>query len=86
VSFCGSLLAAENNHNTHHNRFMALFSGITWVSQCQKKASSGLYGAREDNKKQTHRQSGLAPLHPDQSAGNKWNIPFTRRKLQLNSV
>jgi len=32
---------------------------------CQKKASSGLYGAREDNKRQTHRQSERAPLHPD---------------------
>jgi len=37
------------------------FSGTTWVSQCQKKASSGLYGARKDNKRQTHRQSGLVP-------------------------
>jgi len=35
------------------------FPGTTWVSRCQKKASSGLYGAREDNKGQTHRQSGL---------------------------
>jgi len=26
------------------------------VSQCQQKASSGLYRAREDNKWQTHRQ------------------------------
>jgi len=37
------------------------------VSQCQKK-TSGLYGARQGNKKQTHRQSKWAPLHPDQSA------------------
>ena len=43
-------------------------SGTTQVSRCQKKASSGLCGAREDNKRQTHRQSGWAPLHPDQSA------------------
>jgi len=35
------------------------------VSQCQEKASSGLYGAREDNNKQTHQQSRWAPLHPD---------------------
>jgi len=45
--------------------FYGPFSGITQVSQCQKKASSGLYGAREDNKRQTHQQSGWAPLHPD---------------------
>jgi len=42
-------------------------SGTTRVSRCHKKASSGLYGAREDNKRQTHRQSGWTPLHPDQS-------------------
>jgi len=48
--------------------FYGPFSGTTQVSRCQKKACSGLYGAREDNKWQTHRQSGLAPLHPDQSA------------------
>jgi len=43
-------------------------TGTTRVSRCQKKASSGLYGAGEDNKRQTHRQSGWTPLHPDQSA------------------
>jgi len=48
--------------------FYSHFSGTTRVSQCQKKASSGLYSAREDNKRQTHWQSGWAPLHPDQSA------------------
>jgi len=37
---------------THtHNHFMALFQ----VSRCQKKKSaSGLYGAREDNMRQTY--------------------------------
>jgi len=44
------------------------FSGTTRVSRCQKKASSGRYGARENNKRQTHQESGWAPLHPDQSA------------------
>jgi len=34
--------------------FYGLFSGMMRVSQCQKKASSGLYGAREDNKRLTH--------------------------------
>jgi len=48
--------------------FYGPFSGTTQVSQCQKKASSGLFGAREHNKRQTHRQSSWAPLHPDQSA------------------
>ena len=33
-------------------------SRTTQVSWCQKKASSGFYGARENNKRQTHRQSG----------------------------
>ena len=32
------------------NHFVALFSGTTWVSRCQKKASSGLYGSRGDIK------------------------------------
>ena len=60
----------------HHNRFMALFPGSPgWAGarrnlllDFQKKSSSGLHGAREDNKRQTHRQSGWVPLHPDQSA------------------
>jgi len=37
--------------------FYGPFSGTTRVSQCQKKASSGFYGAREDNKRQTHQVS-----------------------------
>jgi len=37
-------------------------------TQHKQKDSSGVYGATEDNKRQTHRQSGWAPLHPDQSA------------------
>ena len=48
--------------------FYGPFSGTTRVSQCQKKASSGFYGAREDNKRQTHWQSGWASLHLDYSA------------------
>jgi len=43
------------------------FSGTIQVRWCQKKAPSEFYGAREDNKRQTHRQSRWAPLHPDQS-------------------
>ena len=41
------------------------FSRTIRLSWCQKKASSGLYGAREDNKRQAHQQSMWAPLHPD---------------------
>ena len=45
-------------------------------------ASSGLYGAREDNKRQTHRQSGWAPLHLDQSAIHLYQSPtFTSDAL-----
>jgi len=29
------------------------------------ESSSGVYGARGDIKRQTHQQSGWAPLHPD---------------------
>jgi len=51
----------------HHppQLFYGLFSGTTQVSRCQKKASSGLYGAREDNKMQTYQQYWWAPLHSD---------------------
>jgi len=38
--------------------FYSPFSWASRVSRCQKKASSWLYGAREDNKRQTHWQSG----------------------------
>ena len=54
--------------NTTPQPFYGPFSGTTQVSQWQKIASSGLYSAREDNKRQTHWQSGWAPFHPDQSA------------------
>jgi len=39
------------------------FSRTTRVSRCQKR-TSGLYGARVDLQRQTHRPSGWAPLHP----------------------
>jgi len=44
--------------HTHTQPFYGPFSGTIWVSRCQKK-SSGLYGAREDNRGR-HRQSGCA--------------------------
>jgi len=44
--------------------FYGPFSGTTQVSQYQKR-TSGLYGAREDQQRQTHRPSGWVPLHPD---------------------
>ena len=36
--------------HTHAQPFYGLFSRITRVSRCQKKSSSQLYGAREDNR------------------------------------
>jgi len=36
--------------HTHTHPFYGDFSGTTQLSRCQKKASSGLYGAREDNR------------------------------------
>jgi len=36
-----------NLPRNHHNRFTALFSGMTRVIRCQKR-TSGLYGARGD--------------------------------------
>ena len=48
---------------THHrNRFMALFRDHPG-DPCQKR-TSGPCGARKEQR-QTHRQSGWAPLHPD---------------------
>jgi len=44
--------------------FYGPFSWTTRASQCQKR-SSGLYGAREDQQRQTHRPSDWAPLRPD---------------------
>jgi len=48
-----------------------------------EKASSGLYGAREDNKRQRHRQSGWVSLHPDQSEFTSINPLFVREMLFL---
>ena len=42
--------------------FYSPFSGTTRVSRCQKR-TSGLYGARGDLQRQTHRPSGWAPLN-----------------------
>jgi len=41
--------------------FYGPFSGTT---RCQKR-TSGLYGVREGQQRQTHQPSGWAPLHPD---------------------
>jgi len=64
-------LCNTNTHthaHTHTHQFYDPFSSTIQVSQCQKKSSSGFYGAREDKQRQTHRPSSWAPLHPDQSA------------------
>ena len=46
---------------------------------------SGLYGVREDNKRQKRRQSGWVPLHLDQSAIHLHHSPvfFLRQMLFL---
>ena len=56
--------ALSYNHHHTPQPFYGPFSGTTWVSQCQKR-TSGLYGAREDWQRQTHRPSSWAPLHTD---------------------
>ena len=48
-------------HHTHTQPFYGPFSGTTWVSRCQKKLSSGLHSAREDNRgRHTNNPSMLA--------------------------
>jgi len=44
--------------------FYGPFSGTTRLSRCQRR-TSGLYGTREDQQRQTHWPSGWVPLHPD---------------------
>ena len=44
-----SSISGENTHTT----VLQPFSGTMQVSRCQKKKSSGLYGAREDNRADT---------------------------------
>ena len=47
----GLTVTHTHTHTHTHNRFMAFFQ----VSRCQKtKTVSGLYGAREDNMRQTY--------------------------------
>jgi len=47
VSLC--TMSYTTQHRTH-TTVSRSFSGSTRVSQCQKEASSGLYGSREDNR------------------------------------
>ena len=61
-SFFSTRLAGKTTTAT---TILRPFSGTTRVSRCQEK-TSGLYGAREDWQRQTHRPSGWEPLHPDQ--------------------
>jgi len=56
-------LCLSAHTHTHTQPFYGPFSGTARVNRCQKR-TSGLYGAREDSRRQTHRQSGWAPLHP----------------------
>ena len=64
--YTGQPVFAGTPSHTHTQPFYGPFSATTRVSWCQKKCSSGLYGARGDNR-QTRRQSGWVPLHPDSS-------------------
>jgi len=49
-------MTTGNMHRNHTTTTTVLwpFFGTNKVSRCQKKASSGLYGATEDNMSQTH--------------------------------
>jgi len=52
------VLQDKNYYYYYYNRFTALFPGpCTRVSWCQKR-TAGLYGAREDQQRQTYRPSG----------------------------
>ena len=62
VTFCFSLTLVSTfvvnkhiyiyifTHNHAHTTILRPLSGTTQVSQCQKKSSCGLYGAREDDR------------------------------------
>ena len=52
------------NHSTPPQPFYGPFSRTTQVSRCQK-TTSGVYGAREDQQRTTHRPSSWATLHQD---------------------
>jgi len=65
---CGNVWrrTADGAEPGTHTIVLRPFSGTTRVSWCQKKSSFGFYGARGDRyQRQTNRQSGSAPLHPD---------------------
>ena len=50
------------NVTSHTQPFYGPFSGSTWVSRCQKKSSSGLYGARGDIRgRHTDNLAGCTP-------------------------
>ena len=51
------LLLNHTHTHTHTQLFYGPFYGTTRVSRCQKR-TSGLYGAKEDQQRQTHRPSG----------------------------
>jgi len=66
--------------HTHTQAFYGPFSATTRVSQCQKR-TSGLYGAREDQQRQTHRPSGIAGPH---SIRTNQCLPLWTAKWPLN--
>ena len=61
VETCGGGTWSRFTWHTHTHAIET-----TRVSWCQEKSSFGFYRARGDRyQRQTNRQSGLAPLHPD---------------------
>jgi len=81
------LFCKKPPYHTTPQPFYGHFFRTTGVSRCQKKTSSGLYGATEDNKRQIHRQSRLVPLHLDQSATHLHQPPiFTPDALPVATL
>jgi len=63
-----NITKADIHHHTQQS--YGPFSGTIRVSRCQKR--------REDNKRQTHRQSGWAQLHPTNQQSTSINPPTSR--------
>ena len=60
-------LQTSNQHSQNTYNCLWPFSGTTRVSRCQKKSSSGLYGAREDNRgRHTHNLAGRHSIRTNQ--------------------
>ena len=63
--------------NTHTQLFYCPFSRTTRVSLCQKKTSSGLYGAREDDRgRHTDNPTGCHSIRTNQIPTSNIPSPF----------